>query len=138
MSCCTIRSAGRRGGRDASVRLHPYVRDRDALAQLYREAACVVDPGPHETFGLVVFEAATSGARVVACDSTPAVAAADGLIDTFAATDVADLVRAIERSLARPDASDVAVALAERSTWENVFATELAALERMAPVTGDQ
>jgi alpha-1,6-mannosyltransferase len=107
------------------------VRDRDALAQLYREAACVVDPGPHETFGLVVFEAATSGARVVACDSTPAVAVADGLIETFAATDVADLVRAIERSLARPDVPAVPTALAARSTWENVFAVELEALERI-------
>jgi glycosyltransferase involved in cell wall biosynthesis len=121
----------RRAARDASIRLHPFVRDRDALAQLYREAACVVDPGPHERFGLVVFEAAASGARVVACDSTPSVAAADGLIDTFAATDVADLVRAIERSLARPDEPAVATALAERSTWENVFAEELAALERI-------
>jgi hypothetical protein len=79
----------------------------------------------------VVFEAAASGARVVACDSTPSVAAADGLIDTFAATDVADLVRAIERSIARPDEPAVATALAERSTWENVFAEELAALERI-------
>jgi alpha-1,6-mannosyltransferase len=121
----------RREARDAYVRLHPFVRDREALAQIYREAACVVDPGPHETFGLVVFEAAASGARVVACDSTPAVASADGLIETFAATDVADLVRAIERALARPDEPAVAAALAGRSTWENVFASELAALERI-------
>jgi hypothetical protein len=67
----------------------------------------------------------------VACDSTPAVASADGLIETFAATDVADLVRAIERSLARPGEPEVAAALAGRSTWENVFAAELAALERI-------
>ena len=123
-----IAHRARRAGLEASVRFRPFVRDRDALAQLYREAACVVDPGPHETFGLVVFEAAASGARVVACDSTPAVAVADGLIETFAAADVADLVRAIERSLARPDEPAVAAALAARSTWENVFAAELAAL----------
>jgi class 3 adenylate cyclase len=49
----------------------------------------------------------------------------------FAATDVADLVRAIERSLARPDEPELAAALAARSTWENVFAAELAALERI-------
>jgi alpha-1,6-mannosyltransferase len=120
----------RRAGLGESLRFHPFVRDREALARLYREAACVVDPGPHETFGLVVFEAAASGARVVACDSTPAVAVADGLIETFPAADVAALAAAIERSLARPDRSEVAAALAARSTWENVFTDELAALQR--------
>ena len=71
----------------SAVSFRGFVRGREQLAELYREAACVVDPGPHETFGLVVFEAAASGARVVACDSTPAAAVSDGLIDTFAATD---------------------------------------------------
>jgi alpha-1,6-mannosyltransferase len=119
----------------AAARLHPprtVVLVGDGPERhVHREAACVVDPGPHETFGLVVFEAAASGARVVACDSTPAVASADGLIETFAATDVADLVRAIERTLARPDEPAVAAALAGRSTWEKVFAAELAALEHV-------
>jgi alpha-1,6-mannosyltransferase len=111
------------------VRFVPFVSDRDELANLYRQAACVVDPGPHETFGLVVFEAAASGARVVAADSTPAAAVADGLIDTFAAADVDDLVRAVGRALARPDEPDTAAALAERSTWEHVFEAELEALQ---------
>jgi len=57
-----------------------------------------VDPGPHETFGLVVFEAAASGARVIACDETPAAAVADGLIDTFPAGDVIDLTRALRHT----------------------------------------
>jgi glycosyltransferase involved in cell wall biosynthesis len=113
------------------VRFRPFVRDRDELARLYREASCVVDPGPHETFGLVVYEAAASGARVVACDSTPAAAVADGLIETFAAADIGDLVRAIGRALSRPDAPANASALAARATWERVFTAELAALERL-------
>jgi alpha-1,6-mannosyltransferase len=113
------------------VRIRPFVAGRDELARLYREAACVVDPGPHETFGLVVFEAAASGARVVACDSTPAAAVADGLIETFAAADVGDLVRAISRAIARRDDPAAAAALGERSTWERVFEAELEALERL-------
>jgi alpha-1,6-mannosyltransferase len=115
----------------APIRFRPFVSDRDELACLYREAACVVDPGPHETFGLVVYEAAASGARVVACDSTPAAAVADGLIETFAAADVDDLVRAIDRALSRADAPTTAAALAERSTWRRVFEAEIDALERL-------
>jgi alpha-1,6-mannosyltransferase len=122
------RTLAARGG---PVRFIPFVSDREELARLYREAACVVDPGPHETFGLVVFEAAASGARVVACDSTPAAAVADGLIDTFAAADVDDLVRAIDRALARPDEPGTAAALADRSTWEHVFEAELEALTNL-------
>jgi alpha-1,6-mannosyltransferase len=113
------------------VSFRPFVDDRAELARLYREAACVVDPGPHETFGLVVFEAAASGARVVASDSTPAATAASGLIETFAGGDVDDLRRAINRALARTDDLERAGELAERSTWERVFATELEALERL-------
>jgi alpha-1,6-mannosyltransferase len=113
------------------VRFVPFVADRDELANLYRQAACVVDPGPHETFGLVVFEAAASGARVVACDSTPSAAVADGLIDTFAAADVGSLVRAIGRALRRPDEPVAAAALAERTSWAQVFEAELDALERL-------
>jgi alpha-1,6-mannosyltransferase len=113
------------------VRFLPFVRDRDELARLYREAACVVHPGPHETFGLVVFEAAASGARVVACDSTPAVAACDGLVETFAAGDIPALARAITRALARPDRPAEATALAERSSWARVFKDELREFKKL-------
>jgi alpha-1,6-mannosyltransferase len=116
---------------DAPIRFRSFVSDRDELARLYREAACVVDPGPHETFGLVVYEAAASGARVVAADSTPAAAVADGLIETFAAADVGDLVRAIGRALTRRDDPATAAALAARSSWERVFEEEIDALERL-------
>jgi len=115
------------------VRFSPFVSDRVELARLYREAACVVDPGPHETFGLVVFEAAASGARVIACDETPAAAVADGLIDTFTAGDVIDLTRALRRALARDENLAAAAALAERSTWQRVFCAELEAVEKLNP-----
>ena len=118
---------------DRRVRFRPFVEGRAELADLYRRAACVVDPGPHETFGLVVFEAAASGARVVACDDTPAAAVANGLIETFAAGDVHDLARAIMTALERPERLSAAAALAERSRWERIFADELAAIERVPP-----
>ena len=113
------------------VSFRAFVSGREDLARAYREAACVVDPGPHETFGLVVFEAAASGARVVACDSTPSAAVADGLIETFAAADTRDLARAISRALARPGDPATALALAERSSWDRVFEAELESLERL-------
>ena len=90
-----------------------------------------MDPGPHETFGLVVFEAAASGARVVACDSTPSAAVVRRPDRDLRATDVADLARAIEPPLARPDDPATAAALADRSTWPRVFEAELEALERL-------
>src|SRR5882757_8455177 len=74
------------------VELRPFVADRGSLARLYREAACVVAPGPHETFGLAVLEAAASGARVVACSTTPAAALAGKLVTQFTAKDPDDLV----------------------------------------------
>ena len=118
-----IMQAAAAGLRELSF--HAFVSDRAELARLYREAACVVDPGPHETFGLVVFEAAASGACVVAVDSTPSVLAAGGLIETFRPADVGGLVEAIERAEAKPDRPEAATALAERSRWERVFELEL-------------
>jgi alpha-1,6-mannosyltransferase len=105
------------------------VAGREELARLYREAWCVVDPGPHETFGLVVFEAAASGACVVAVDSTPASRMSDGLIETFPAAEVGRLVEAIGRAQARTDRAAVASALAERSRWDRVFERELEEIE---------
>jgi alpha-1,6-mannosyltransferase len=126
----TLLARAARSGLD-DVSFHPFVSDRAALAKLYREAGCVVDPVPHETFGLVVFEAAASGGCVVAVDSTPSSRIADGLIDAFPAADVDGLVRAIERAEARSDRAATAAALAERYTWENVFEAELEALKEL-------
>ena len=126
-----IRSCAERLGLAGRVRFEPFVRDRERLARIYREAACVVDPGPHETFGLVVLEAATSGARVVACSSTPSAHVAAPLVETFAPKDVGDLGRAIERALAGGGDSSAAAALARRLGWDAVFEAELGDLERV-------
>jgi alpha-1,6-mannosyltransferase len=113
------------------VRFLPFVADRRRLAQLYRGAACVVAPGPHETFGLVVLEAAASGARVVACSCTPAAAVAGPLVERFEPKDPRDLLRAIERSLASGRDAAAAAALADSCTWERVFESELTALRTL-------
>ncbi len=118
-------------GLGARVRFAPFVSDRHLLARAYREAACVIDPGPYETFGLVVLEAAASGARVVACSSTPSAQVAAPLVETFRAKDPEDLALAIERALGRPGDAAAAVALAERLTWPRVFEAELADFQRL-------
>ncbi len=126
-----IEARARRLGLSELVELRPFVADRRALARLYREAACVVAPGPHETFGLAVLEAAASGARVVACSSTPAAAVAGPLVRTFRAKDPQDLARAIERALATPRDPAAASALGSEMRWERVFEAELRDLERL-------
>jgi alpha-1,6-mannosyltransferase len=110
------------------VRFLPFEPDRRRLAQLYRGAACVVAPGPHETFAIAVLEAAASGARVVACSCTPAADVAGALVERFEPKNPRDLLRAVERSLASARNARAAAALADRYTWERVFASELEAL----------
>ncbi|HEX4670711.1 MAG TPA: glycosyltransferase, partial [Solirubrobacteraceae bacterium] len=78
-----VEARARSLGLSGLVRFRPFVSDRRALVRIYRKAACVVAPGPHETFGLAVLEAAASGARVVTCSSTPAAHVAVPLVDTF-------------------------------------------------------
>jgi alpha-1,6-mannosyltransferase len=119
----TLEARARRRGVEVDFR--PFVSGREELARVYREAACVVDPAPHETFGLVVLEAAASGARVVACDSTPAAWIDPGLVETYEAKSVPELAAAIERALAKPGDAARAAALGESLTWERVFAAEL-------------
>jgi alpha-1,6-mannosyltransferase len=114
------------------VRFLPFEPERRRLAQLYRGAACVVAPGPHETFGLTVLEAAASGARVVACSCTPAAAVAGALVERFEPKDPRDLLRAVEASLGRERDAAAAAALAERHTWARVFDTELEGLRSLA------
>ena len=113
------------------VRFLPFVSDRRKLASLFRSAACVVAPGPHETFGLTVLEAAASGARIVACSHTPAAAQAGELVGRFRAKDPRDLLRAIEAALASERDVAAAVALADRYTWQRAFESELAALQAL-------
>jgi alpha-1,6-mannosyltransferase len=120
-----VEARARRLGIAELVELRPFVADRRALARLYREAACVVAPGPHETFGLAVLEAAASGARVVACSSTPAAAVAGPLVRTFTPKDPVDLARAVDQALAAPSDPIAAAALGRSMSWERVFESEL-------------
>lgn len=113
------------------VSFRPFIGDRHELARTYRGAACVVDPGPHETFGLVVLEAAACGVPVVACSTTPSASVAGRLVETFEAKDVADMRRAIARALASGSDAAAAGALAAALTWERVLRNELEHFERI-------
>jgi alpha-1,6-mannosyltransferase len=126
-----VEARARRLGLTDLVEFRSFVSDRRALARLYREAACVVASGPHETFGLAVLEAAASGARVVACSSAPAAAVAGQLVHTFRAKHPVDLARAIDRALATPRDPGAATALGNEMRWERVFGAELRDLERL-------
>jgi alpha-1,6-mannosyltransferase len=114
------------------VTFRPFIGDRAELARTYRSAACVVDPGPHETFGLVVLEAAASGVRVVACSSTPSAVVAGDLVRTFEAEDVGDLRRAILAALTAERDVRAASELAASLRWERVLSDELEHLGRLA------
>jgi alpha-1,6-mannosyltransferase len=126
-----VEARARRLGLDELIEFKPFVSDRRALARLYREAACVVAPGPYETFGLAVLEAAACGARAVACTSTPAAALAAPLVHTFTPRDPIDLARAVDEALATPRDPAAASVLAAGLRWECVFETELRGLKRL-------
>jgi len=120
-----IRNRVTKLGLTRRVSFRPYTKDRSALARMYREAACVVMPGPHETFGLVALEAAASGGRVVAADAAPSARIAGPLVHTFKAADPKDLGRAIERAITAEPSPAAAAKLAERLSWKRVFTAEL-------------
>lgn len=126
-----IETRARRLGLADLVEFRPFVTDPRALARMYRSAACVVAPGAHETFGLAVLEAAASGARVVACESTPAARLAGAMVETFPAKNPLALARAVERALATPIDLAKAAALAASMSWESVFAAELEDLKQL-------
>lgn len=126
-----VEARARRLGLTDRVQFRPFVADRRALARLYREAACVVAPGPHETFGLAVLEAAASGARVVACSSTPAATLAAPLVKTFKPRDPAGLAGAIDEALVAPTDLAAAAQLGASMRWDRVFEAELSDLKRL-------
>ncbi|MBJ7331827.1 MAG: glycosyltransferase [Solirubrobacteraceae bacterium] len=110
------------------LQLRPYIRDPERLAQTYRRARVVVMPGEHETFGLVGFEAAASGAATVACETAPSARIAGPLMRTFAPGDVDGLLSAIEEARrAEPDRG-AAASLARHMTWNRALDAELADL----------
>lgn len=123
-----LRERAARLGLSRRVSFQPFITDRHALARRYAQARCVVMPGAHETFGLVGFEAAASGARVVCCTTAPSGAICGDLVHTYAPGDVDDLARAIRAARAsRPDTAGAA-ALAWKYSWPRVFEREFAAL----------
>jgi len=110
----------------------PYIADRAELARAYAAARVVVMPGAHETFGLVGFEAAASGASVVTCSTAPSAAFVREHVRTYEPGDVDGLLAAIEaQRLAEPDRL-AAAALAARSTWAAAFEAETEQLARLA------
>jgi len=101
-------------------------------------ARCVVVPGEHETFGLVVLEAAASGARVVCCETAPARAQVGDLAHTFRAGDAGGLAAAVTAArVAQPDPA-AAAAVALGHGWPRLFAQELEDLRALLRRSGAQ
>ena len=121
----------RKLGLTGRVRLVPHERDREALASAYRSASCVVMPGELETFGLVAFEAAASGASTVACTTAPSAQLLGDLVHTFAPGDPRALLRAIEAARETEQNRLAAARFAAANRWERAFAAELADLEAL-------
>jgi alpha-1,6-mannosyltransferase len=121
----------RRLGLGDRARQVSYERDRDALASAYRSARCVVMPGALETFGLVAFEAAASGAATVACANAPSALALGDLVHTFEPGDPRALLTAIEAARASTPNRLSAARFAAANRWERAFAAELSDLEAL-------
>jgi alpha-1,6-mannosyltransferase len=120
-----IAARARRLGLGRRVSFHPHVAGRDALAQAYASARTVVMPGRYETFGLVAFEAAASGASTVACATAPAARVLGPLARTFAPGDPLALLEAIEAARAAEPDRAAAAAFAARHGWGRALRAEL-------------
>ena len=106
----------RRGG----ARLEGYVSD-ERLAELYRDAACLVQPSLHEGFGLPVVEAMASGTPVVALPDPAVVEVAGDAAVVVEETSLADGIRTALASRDRLVAAGLARAATFR--WEETAAT---------------
>ena len=120
-----VRARAERRGIAHRLQMHPFVDDREQLARMYAQARVVVMPGEHETFGLVGFEAAASGARVVCCTTAPSASVVGSLAQTVGPRDPADLAKAIDAAYVTAPDHAAARALVERHTWPATFADEL-------------
>jgi alpha-1,6-mannosyltransferase len=126
-----VRRLAERLGIAERVRMYPFISERRRLGRWYASARAVVMPGAHETFGLVGFEAAASGASVVTCSTAPSAALMRGIVRTYEPGDIDGLLAAIEAArVAQPDAA-LAAALAKRCSWGAAFAAETQQLERL-------
>jgi alpha-1,6-mannosyltransferase len=123
----TLRERARQLGLGSRITFAPYVKSRDVLARAYATASCVVLPGAHETFGLAALEAAACGAQVVTAHCTPSATFLGAAVDTFAAGDAADLLRARTRE---PDPRRAAGITATHG-WDAALSAELDDLERI-------
>jgi alpha-1,6-mannosyltransferase len=113
------------------VSFAPYLSDRDALAREYARASCVVLPGAHETFGLAALEAAACGAAVVTASCSPVAVVLDASVETFAAGDPDQLLRAITRARAHTPDLRAARALVSKHSWHAALEAELADVRRL-------
>ena len=126
-----VAALARRLGLRDRVRFLPYLNGRDAMARAYQRARCVVMPGELETFGLVAYEAAASGAATVACSSAPSTRLLGDLARTFEPGDVDGLTAAIAAARASEPDLDGALRFASHHQWDAAFKAELADLERL-------
>lgn len=113
------------------VAFEAFESDPVALARRFAAARVVVQPGRHETFGLVTLEAAACGTRVVTCDSTPAARLVPEAAETYRAGDARALRAAIGRAWERPAPPRTARAVVERHGWDAALAAELADLREL-------
>jgi alpha-1,6-mannosyltransferase len=127
----TLRERARQLGLGSRVRFDAYINDRDKLAEAYAAARCVVLPGAHETFGLAALEAAACGASVVTASCTPSAHLIGDFVETFAAGNASDLLRAIEAARRRRPALRAARELVERHDWDTLLRAEVEDLRRL-------
>jgi alpha-1,6-mannosyltransferase len=127
----SLRARVRARGIADRVAFAPFVSDRAELSRTYAGACVVVMPGAHETFGLVGFEAAASGARLVCCDTAPSAQFVGELAHTYRPGDVPGLARAIEAARCAGADAGAAWRIVERNSWPAAFAAEQAALAEL-------
>lgn len=120
-----LRRRAQRLGLGDRLTFRPFIEGPKELAHTYAQAACVVVPGAHETFGLVALEAAASGATVVASSAVPSAAHADGLVGVFEAGNAQALARSIAQAVRQTPDLLAAARLSARLSWEQAVRAEV-------------
>jgi len=127
-----IRPLAEKLGIGERLQMYPFIAERARLARWYAAARVVVMPGAYETFGLVGYEAAASGAAVVTCSTAPSAAVMGAMVHTYEPGDVDGLLAAIEAARATEPDPGVAEDFAARMSWDAAFEAETAALQALA------